>query len=431
MSQITLAKQKPFNQGFISFLQNSPTPFHAVKNMSQRLIEKGFTQLKESEAWSLKPKGQYFVTRNQSSLIAFSYHAKNPQAFQMIGAHTDSPGLRLKPNTALSFKNLMQTGTETYGGLLMSPWFDRDLSLAGRIYYQDKEGKIHFSLVDLKRPLAIISSLAIHLDREVNQNRSLNPQKELVPIWGHQNKKDPDFLALLTQAIQKEQGLKNFGKLLSHELYLYDTQAPAYIGWNEEFIASARLDNLLSCYVALESLVAQKQSHALIVCNDHEEVGSNSAIGADGTFLQDVLKRLYPKNESFLCAMAKSFMISCDNAHAHHPNYPEKHDPLHGPLLNGGPVIKINANQRYATNSETEARFVAICEKAKIPYQKFVVRSDMACGSTIGPITAAKLGIKTLDIGVPSLAMHSIRELAGTQDVYWLYQALSDFLYQR
>lgn len=435
MTKKTAKDKNHFNQGLLDFLKDSPTAFHAVANMTKCLQENDFIALDETQSWSLKPGGKYIVTRNQSSLIAFTLDSqKNNTAFRLIGSHTDSPGLRLKPNAEITFRNLIQTGTETYGGLLMAPWFDRDLSLAGRIYFEDANSQIHTELVDLKKPLAIIPSLAIHLDREVNQNKSINPQKELIPLWavkmqeGIKNQdKEYNFKDLLLQALQRQLTEKKIKKLLSHELYLYDTQAPSYLGWNDDFIASARLDNLLSCYIAMETLVAESKSNALIVCNDHEEVGSNSAIGADGSFLKDVLERIYPEREALIRSIQQSMLISCDNGHAIHPNYPEKHDPQHSPLLNAGPIIKVNANQRYASNGETEAAFVAICEKNKIPYQRFVVRSDMACGSTIGPITAAKLGIKTLDVGVPSLGMHSIREMVGSQDAYFLYQALQEF----
>jgi aspartyl aminopeptidase len=419
-------QKKTFNQGLLAFLHESPTPFHATANLAKLLTSKGFKELHETESWRMKP-GKYFVTRNQSSIIAFVL-GKNKCAdtgIRMSGAHTDSPCLKVKPRPELHKQGYLQLGVEVYGGVLLNPWYDRDLSLAGRISYQSQDKKIHNLLINFVDPIAIIPSLAIHLDREANKSRTINPQKDILPIL-LQSEKNTDFSALLKTQARKEHPKIQVQKILGFELSFYDTNPPSTIGLKNEFIASARLDNLLSCYVGIQSLLeADPSVTSLVICTDHEEVGSASAAGAEGPFLMSVLERVIPDTEDRLRTIAKSLLVSTDNAHGIHPNYSDRHDANHGPILNKGPVIKINANQRYATNSETEAYFSLICERNKIPYQKFVNRTDMACGSTIGPITAKEIGVRTLDVGVPTFAMHSIRELAGSDDAYYLYQALN------
>jgi aspartyl aminopeptidase len=332
----------------------------------------------------------------------------------------------------------VQFAVEVYGGALLAPWFDRDLSLAGRVEYLSGNGQMQSALLDWRRPIAIVPSLAIHLDREVNQNRNINPQKELPPLVALAPSTGRfDFDDFVRQALKAQHGITDMLKVLGHELYFYDTQAPALVGLNEEFIASARLDNLLSCYISLDAILdahrQQPDKFSLMVCNDHEEVGSSSACGAQGPFLRSVLSRISAQfgagepSEAMERLIRRSLFLSIDNAHGIHPNFPEKHDGNHGPILNRGPVIKINANQRYATNSHSTAMFRALCEQTGIPSQAFVVRSDMACGSTIGPITASGLGVETIDIGVPTFGMHSIRELAGSDDSWLLSRALRAF----
>ncbi len=422
-------QKKVFNQGLLDYLQKSPTPFHATANLADRLAKKGFKELKETESWNMKP-GKYFVTRNQSSIIAFVLGKKEAveTGIRMSGAHTDSPCLKVKPRPETFRQGYLQLGVEVYGGVLLNPWYDRDLSLAGRITYQaqykNKDKKIHNLLIDFKDPIAVIPSLAIHLDREANKSRSINPQKDIPPII-LQSEKNTNFNDLLKAQIKKEHPKVQVQKILGYELSFYDTNPPSVIGLKSEFIASARLDNLLSCYTGIESLLeANPNITSLVVCSDHEEVGSASAAGAEGPFLMSVLERVIPDTQDRLRTIAKSLLVSTDNAHGIHPNYADRHDANHGPILNKGPVIKVNANQRYATNSETEAYFSLVCENNNIPYQKFINRTDMACGSTIGPITAKQIGVKTLDVGVPTFAMHSIREIAGSDDAYYLYQAL-------
>lgn len=424
--------QQRFNQELLPFLQRSTTPFHAVRNMTRLLDDAGFVALQESDAWRL-PAGQgYYVTRNDSSLIAFRTGGGpiSETGLRMAGAHTDSPCLKVKPQPELVRSGYFQLGVEVYGGALLNPWFDRDLSLAGRISYRNRDGRLRNTLIDFVEPVAVIPSLAIHLDREVNQNRSINAQLHLPPLLWPATGDDarPDFRSLLLEALHRRQPELHVDTILDFELCLYDTQPPALVGLEQDFIAGARLDNLLSCYTGLQALLAADgEQTCLLVCTDHEEVGSASHCGADGPFLKSVLERLCGPAEELTRALHHSLLISADNAHAVHPNYADRHDENHGPQMNAGPVIKVNANQRYASTSETSALFRHLAQQLDVPVQNFVVRTDMACGSTIGPITASGIGVRTLDVGVPQLAMHSIRELAGAKDSYYLYQVLQTF----
>jgi len=427
-----------FVNGLIDFIKNSPTPFHAVEIMSQVLERDGFTRLDETDQWSLnygQQEGRYYVIRNDSSIIAFQLNQPlADNGMRMVGAHTDSPCLKVKPNPEIIKNNYLQLGVEVYGGALLNPWFDRDLSLAGRVSYLDESGAIGNQLLNLEKPVATIPSLAIHLDREANENRSINKQLHLPPILMKMPEIDAeasgkaDFKAILLKIINAEMEAGEAVKILDYELSFYDVQPPAVIGLHDDFIASARLDNLLSCYTGLMAMINDDgKQNTLLVCTDHEEVGSQSAAGAQGSFLKSVLERLSESDENTSRMIANSVMISADNAHGVHPNYADKHDENHGPILNDGPVLKVNANQRYASNSQTGALFKHLCELADVPVQPFVVRSDMACGSTIGPITASEIGVKTVDVGVPTFAMHSIRELAGRWDAYYLYRVLRQF----
>lgn len=429
-----------FNQGLLTFLQQSPTPFHAVQTMMAALEAAGFEWLDEAGSWQLQRGRSYVVQRNGSSLVAFHLGQGDPaeSGFNMAGAHTDSPCLKLKPNAVMQSANAVQFAVEIYGGALLAPWFDRDLSLAGRVEYLTDEGQIRSVLLNWQRAIATVPSLAIHLDREANQNRSINAQKDMPPLLALPNGGARfEFDGFIREALREQHGLNDLSKVLGHELYFYDTQPPALIGLNNDFIASARLDNLLSCYLGLDAIKAahreQSSQFCLLVCNDHEEVGSASACGAQGPFLRSVLARISAQlsagdpAEAMERMMRRSLFLSIDNAHGLHPNFPEKHDGNHGPVLNKGPVIKINANQRYATNSRSTAVFRALCELSHVPSQSFVVRSDMGCGSTIGPITASGLGVETIDIGVPTFAMHSIRELAGSDDAWHTARVLHNF----
>ena len=418
-----------FNRALMDFLTASPTPFHAVHEMARRLTDGGFRHLPETDAWRLEPGGRYYTTRNDSSIIAWTVPAGASvpeRGLRMVGAHTDSPCLKVKPRPESHRNGYLQLSVEVYGGALLNPWFDRDLSLAGRVSYLDRNGVLSHGLVDFREPVAVIPSLAIHLDREANESRSINPQTCLPPVLGRQGG-DFNLMTLLRQRLEADAGAE-VGQVLDHELVLYDTQPPALVGLEREFIASARLDNLLSCFVGLRALLdARGEAGALLVCNDHEEVGSTTAAGARGPMLTQMLERLLPAPEERNRALSRSMLISVDNAHGVHPNFADRHDGNHGPLLNHGPVIKINANQRYATNSETAAAFRRLAADEGVPVQTFVVRSDMACGSTIGPLAAAETGIRTVDVGAPQWAMHSVRELAGAADAFNLSRVLRRF----
>jgi len=303
----------------------------------------------------------------------------------------------------------------------LHPWLDRELSIAGRVSGVTNDGTLFHELIDFERPIAIIPNLAIHLDREANSKRVINPQTHLPLILGQSP--NLDFNSVLVEQLAK-QGHDDVKQILEFELSCYDSQTPGIVGLNDEFLCASRIDNLLSTYIGARAILDTKTEHAsLFISTDHEEVGSASACGAQGPFLKSVLQRLSDGPASMTQLVTRSTMVSCDNAHGIHPNYADKHDQNHGPLLNAGPVIKINSNQRYASNSISSAKFKRICEKLNIPVQTFVTRSDMGCGSTIGPITATELGIETLDIGAPQWAMHSIRETAGTLDCEYLYKA--------
>lgn len=428
-----------FVNGLLDFINNSPTPFHAVKNMSEVLDLAGFVRLQETDQWTLQNRQQgerFYITRNDSSIIAFQLNSSPAEnGIRMIGAHTDSPCLKVKPNPEIINKQYLQLGVEVYGGALLNPWFDRDLSLAGKVSFLNKDGAIDNQLINLEKAIAIIPSLAIHLDREANAAHPIDQQKHLPPVLMKLPENDVETMAdfkeillKIVNAAQTDGGQPQAVKVLDYELSFYDTQPPAVIGLHDDFISSARLDNLLSCYTALVALLESSTTqNILLVCNDHEEVGSMSAAGAQGTFLRSTLERMCDSDEDVSRMIANSVMISADNAHGIHPNYADKHDTNHGPILNKGPVIKVNSNQRYASNSETAAMFRYLCELADVPVQSFVVRSDMACGSTIGPITASGIGVKTVDVGVPTFAMHSIRELAGRWDSYYLYRVFKQY----
>ena len=419
-----------FTIGLLDFIQKSPTPFHAVQNMSEILESHGFKRLHEKDQWNIthQQAGEsYYVTRNDSSIIAFQLNqALVEHGIQMVGAHTDSPCLKVKPNPEITKHHYLQLGVEVYGGALLNPWFDRDLSLAGRVSFLNNNKQLEYQLIDWEEPVAVVPSLAIHLDREANENHAINKQEHLPPVLMKLTENNANFNDLLLDTLESNGASPS--EILDYELSFYDVQPPAITGLNDDFISSARLDNLLSCYTGLMAIINKdNKKNTLLVCNDHEEVGSISSSGAQGNFLKSVLTRLVNSGEELSRCMTSSFMVSADNAHAIHPNFADKHDSNHGPIINEGPVIKTNANQRYASNSESSAIFKQLCAIADVPVQSFVIRTDMACGSTIGPITANNLGVRTVDVGVPTLGMHSIRELAGRLDAHYLYRALLQY----
>lgn len=415
----------------LDFIEVSPTPYHAVAELSRQLDAQGFTRLTESDAWQLSVGGRYYVIRNASSLLAFVMGDRPPEesGFRLTGAHSDSPNLRLKPKPEYGTHGYKQLAVEVYGGVLLTTWFDRDLTLAGRVY---AAGEAEPRLYLAKRPLCRIPNLAIHLDREVNDaGMKVNTQNHLPPVIG--------LAGTTTDAkwvrtfVAEELGLEA-DRILGFDLMLADTQPPIFSGLDREFLHAPRLDNLASCHASLEGLIRALDSGvpaatAGFVVYDHEEVGSESAQGAASSLLESVLERIVLARdggrEEFRRAIARSLFVSADMAHAIHPNRADRHEPNHAPALNAGPVLKVNSNQRYATDGATSARFAELAQAADVATQVFVTRSDLPCGSTIGPITSTRLGIPTVDIGNPMLSMHSCREMAGSKDAEQMVRVLA------
>jgi len=413
----------------LTFLGEAVTPFHAVEAMTRRLKTAGFEEVEQFDAVQMAPGQGYFTVRQGSSLIAMrAGDAELGAGLRLVGTHTDSPNLSVKPNPVKGRDGCVQLGVDVYGGALLNPWFDRDLGVAGRVALLSTDGELESVLFDSKRPVAVVPSLAIHLDREANTQRSVNAHKDVVPLAMLGEAQQFDFRQWLAEALAKDDPRWQGARVMDYELSLYDTQRPGLVGIEEDFITSARLDNLLSCYAAVTALINANDSHwSVLVATDHEEVGSASTVGAQGPMLMDALTAIAPNVADNQKLRARSWMLSVDNAHAVHPNYADRHDEQHNPKLGAGPVIKINRNQRYATNSEGAARLRLIAERAGVNVQSFVMRSDLACGSTIGPITATETGIATTDIGVPTLAMHSVRELACAADVPQIVSLLEAF----
>ena len=401
---------------FCTFIDASPSPIHAATSVVERLHAAGFTRLDLTAArWELGAGGWYI--QQGAAVIAFRLRrAAAPTAWKLIGAHTDSPHLRLKPRAAFSCEHCLQWGVEVYGGVLLNSWLDRDLGLAGTVHAANGRS----ASVLIRTPLARVPQLAIHLDRGVNDGLKLNPQTQLTPIWGLAGERTPEaeFNALLEAA----SGLR---ELISHDLSLFDLTPATTGGAHGDLLFAARLDNLCSVFAGLQALLATAngpEEHApVLACFDHEEVGSNSRDGAEGTLLATVLERVClafaADRAAQLAALSASLLLSADMAHAVHPNYSDRHEPRHKPQLGGGPVLKSNHNQRYATTAETAATVRRLAHGAEVPLQDFVARSDLGCGSTIGPAAAARLGIAVADLGAPMLSMHSARECMATADV--------------
>lgn len=402
------------------FIDESPTPFCAVAAVEKRLTARGFTALDETEAWSLAPGARRYVVRNDSTIIAFIVGRRGPAdaGFKMIGAHTDSPNLRVKPCGDVLASGYREVSVEIYGGVLLSTWLDRDLGIAGRVIVRGTDGCLKKKRVVVRSPVARVPALAIHLDREVNERGLvLNKETHMRPVWGlDRGRGFVEWLAAEAGAAPQD--------IAGFEMMFFDVVPSTFGGAEKEFLYAARLDNLASCHAALTSLVDGEDEATdatrVIALYDNEEIGSATHQGAGGSFLGDVLTRISaaadPSPEALLRAKARSFLVSADMAHAIHPNYADKHDALHAPRLNQGPVIKINANARYATDGESAAAFAGFARDAGVNVQRFVMRSDMACGSTIGPIVATREGVKTVDVGNPMLSMHSCREMCGSDD---------------
>ncbi len=407
----------------VSHLDASPSPFHAVESARQRLVDAGFGGVSEGDAWDGVPARGYVV--RDGALIAWVLPPDDrPDApFRLVGAHTDSPGLRVKAHPDSDAVGWRQLGVEVYGGVLLNSWLDRDLAIAGRVVMGDGSSR----LVDVRRPVARVPQLAIHLDRGVNETGlKLDPQQHVHPVWGSGASTPGEFAEWLAESNAIE-------RPTWWELCLYDVQGASVLGGDVSLLASGRLDNQVSCWAATTSLATAEPADtvSLVVLNDHEEVGSASTTGASGPLLEHVLERLVTARggtrDGLLRSLSASMCVSADNAHAVHPNYPERHDIAHRPLVNAGPAIKLNTNQRYATSAHTAAAFQRACGVAGVPWQVFVSRNNMPCGSTIGPLIATRLGIATVDVGVPQLSMHSARELCGIHDPAWLAAALAAY----
>lgn len=411
----------------LAFLGASPTPFHAVAAATRLLVDAGFTELSERDRFVLAPGDRRFVARGGSALVAFVV-PERVDGFRIVGAHTDSPNLRLKPRAAYDKHGYLQLGVEVYGGALLNSWLDRDLGLAGRLHLADGETR----LVRIDRPFCRVAQLAIHLDRDVNDKGvTLNRQEHLPPIVALSPGYDADaFDADVARAAGVEASA-----VVGRELMLYDVTRPTLGGARDELVFSARLDDLAMCHAAIAALLASTLEATLCpvaVLFDHEEVGSGSATGAGAPLLPAVLERVLlaqgADRDDYHAALSRSMCVSADMAHALHPNYPDRHEARHRPVLNGGPVIKHNAQQRYATSGETAARFEALAKRLDVPVQHYAHRTDLPCGTTIGPITATLLGIRTVDVGNPMLSMHSARELGGAKDPQWMVRVLAGFL---
>lgn len=417
-------------QDLLDFIDASPSPWHAVASMESRLLTVGFTRLHEVDRWKLSAGGRYFVVRGASSIIAFTL-GREPmlsRGLRIVGAHTDSPGLRIKPRPAEDAAGMVRLGVEVYGGPLLATFADRDLSLAGRVNVRSIDG-FSTHLIRFEEPLLRLPNLAIHMNREVNeQGLKFNKQTEIPLLLGLSEPgipADARFRQLIAEQLDVETP-----DLLTWELNVFDTQKGSFWGDERAFIANSQLDNLASCHAALSALLACENPASTAMCAffDHEEVGSESAAGAGGSFISDVIARLAASQsfdtEDARRLLAKSFFISADMAHAWHPNFPNAYEPGHRVAVNAGPVIKTNANQRYSTGAESAARFIGYCERAGVPWQHYAHRTDLGCGSTIGPIIAARLGMPSVDVGSAMWAMHSIRESAGVQDHAFMIDAL-------
>jgi len=417
----------------LAFIDAAPSPFHACQQAADRLQAVGFTEVREADAWPQGPGG-HFVRRG-GSLVAWSVdpHHRPHDGFRIVGAHTDSPNLRIRPRPDAGRAGFRQLAVEVYGGALLNSWLDRDLGISGRVVVRGAAGPEERLLL-VPRPLLRVPQLAIHLDRDINKDGlQLNPQQHLTPVWGLGPSSPGGLASFLGRELDCAPST-----ILAWDLMAHDLSPSTLLGTDDELVSAPRLDNLCSSWAAVAALCRlaaedRELTHLpVLVLFDHEEVGSTSERGADSPLLPALLERIVVGlgggREDLLRALAASVCCSADNAHATHPNYVERHEPNHHIELNGGPVLKVNANARYATDAASAATFVLACEQADVPLQRYSHRGDLPCGSTIGPITAARLGVPTVDVGAPQLAMHSARELGGSEDPAHYTAALEAFL---
>lgn len=420
---------KKYNKELMNFLDASVSPYHAVAEMKKKCLDKGFIPLMNVESWELEEGKRYFLDLG-TAFVAFDI-GKNPKHFRVLGSHTDSPGFMIKPNPDIRENDYWKLNTETYGGAILNTWLDRPLSIAGKVVAKgDSVFDTKNVLVDFKYPVAIIPNLAIHQNRDINEGKKLNRQKDMLPLVGLTGEELSRFD--FSDRLAECSNLKK-DEILSYELYLYPTEKASYVGFSDEMISSPRLDNLAMFYVNSTALMDTRAQDSIniIVGFDNEEVGSLTKNGADSSLLSVILQRISSalgrKGEEYYTMLNRSFLISCDMAHAIHSNVPEKTDPTNRPKMNQGPVIKMSYNKKYSSDAYSSAVFMQLCQKAEVPVQMFVNRSDEAGGTTIGPISESKLPITTVDIGNPMLSMHSSRELMGSNDSFSLYKVLKVF----
>lgn len=418
-------------EDLISFISRASTPFHSVLEIEGRLKKNGFSRLNERDKWDLKKNGRYYISRNNSSLAAFVMGKKNvwESGFKIAGAHTDSPSLKIKNEGASVKGGLLRMSVEPYGGGgINATWLDRNLSVAGRVVLADET-----RYIDLKEPVAIIMNQAIHMNREINKGFEYNKQNHLQAVFSGVDKTDEREPAQIFRALIAERSGLVSDEILDMELYLYDVQPGIISGMGQEFISSARIDNLAMCHSIVEAIseAGESDETSMAVFFDNEEIGSRTIQGADSSFLRDLLDRITIVSggtaEDSFRSRAVSFSISADGAHAHHPNFADSHDPAYAPVINGGPVIKISSDYKYSTTSETAPLFKRLCRDASVPFQELINRSDVPSGSTIGTISSSLTGVKSVDVGSPMFAMHSIRETAGVLDHFYMTEVLKRF----
>lgn len=416
-----------YAQSVLDFIKKSPSCFHTIKNLSDELKQNGFTELSEKNRWNLSENQKYFVTRNNSSIIAFSIPKRDFSGFKITASHSDSPSFKIKENPEMKSNGCVKLNVERYGGMLMNPWFDRPLSIAGRVVTNNMEEK----LVNFDKDLVMIPNLSIHFSRDANDGHKISTQTEMMPIISLDEKFSLKKLIAENTNIEES-------NILGYDLFLYNRNDGTFWGADDEFIASPKLDDLECVYSTFKGFLnsSKTESKNITSCNvfavfDNEEVGSGSRQGADSTFLQDTLKRinicLNRDEQDFMTAIANSFLISADNAHAVHPNYSDKSDPINRPKINAGIVIKSNASQKYTSDALSSANFKRICQKASVPYQIFTNNSNVAGGSTLGNISTSHVSILSVDIGLAQWAMHSPFESAGSKDIEYLIKAITTF----
>lgn len=415
-----MSRETDAAEGLLRFIEESPSVYHVIDNIRKMLLEKGFVELRENESWKIQSAKGYFVVRNDSTIIAFRMPAKKTKGFHIVASHSDSPTFKVKENAQITAEGkYIRLNTEKYGGMILSTWLDRPLSVAGRIVVKDAKGEMQVKLVNVDKDLLVIPNVAIHMNRDINNKCEYNAQTDMLPLMSLGESKETENLLLQQMAIVAKVKPEN---ILSYDLFLYVREKGRILGAGNAFILSPKLDDLQCVYTSLQAFISKKPKNYtnVLAVFDNEEVGSGTAQGADSTFLQDVLYRISEALElnygAYCGLIADSFLISADNAHAVHPNHPEKADPTNRPCIGGGIVIKYHGGQKYTTDAVSAAKLKLLCEKAGIHYQSYTNRSDIAGGSTLGNISTAHVSLSSVDIGLPQLAMHSAMETAGVQD---------------